>query len=139
MQHCPDQPREQHSPNLAHVPWYRADATISGSDEQCARFDLTGCFAFMLSHHALRVQVFGISSDSPAANKKFKEQQNLQYDLLTDGNDILRKTFGIKKAMFVLPGRQTYVINKEGKCVMSFNDMTNTSQHITNSLQALGL
>jgi len=85
------------------------------------------------------VQVFGISGDSPAENKAFKEKEKLQYDLLSDENDILRKEFGIKKALFVLPGRQTYVIDKDGKCVMSFNDMTNTSQHVTESLQALGL
>ena len=63
----------------------------------------------------------------------------MQYDLLSDESNILRKTFGIKNALFVLPGRQTYVIDKNGKCIMSFNDMTNTSQHIQEALQALGL
>ena len=131
--------------------------------------------------------MFGISGDKPSELKKFKEDQNLQYDLLSDENNILRcgladaselirrrfccavqsigrscpcqhrfqclcrakatdvqglscrKTFGIKNALFVLPGRQTYVINKNGECIMSFNDMTNTSQHITEALQALGI
>eukprot|EP01025_Chloroclados_australasicus_P000056 TRINITY_DN10030_c0_g1_i1.p1 TRINITY_DN10030_c0_g1~~TRINITY_DN10030_c0_g1_i1.p1 ORF type:complete len:341 (-),score=17.89 TRINITY_DN10030_c0_g1_i1:451-1473(-) len=85
------------------------------------------------------VEVFGISSDPPAENKAFKEDQSLQYDLLTDENSILRKEFGIKNSLLVLPGRQTYVISKEGKCIMSFNDMMNSSQHISEALKALGI
>jgi peroxiredoxin len=84
------------------------------------------------------LQVFGISGDSPAENKAFKTAQNLQYDLLSDADNILRKEFGIKNAMLVLPGRQTYVIDKSGKCIMSFNDMVNTSKHISEALKALG-
>ena len=83
------------------------------------------------------VQVFGISGDPPADNKAFKEAQNLNFDLLTDANNILRKTFGIKNEMLVLPGRQTYVISKEGKCIMSFNDMLNATQHVEEALKAL--
>jgi thioredoxin-dependent peroxiredoxin len=85
------------------------------------------------------LQVFGISGDSPAENKAFKTAQNLQYDLLSDADNILRKEFGIKNAMLVLPGRQTYVIDKSGKCIMSFNDMVNTSKHISEALKALGV
>jgi thioredoxin-dependent peroxiredoxin len=88
---------------------------------------------------ARSLQVFGISGDSAAENKLFKQAHNLNYDLLSDENDILRKEFGIKKELFVLPGRQTYVISKDGKCIMSFNDMMNTSKHITEALTALGI
>lgn len=66
------------------------------------------------------LQVFGISGDDPDTNKEFKRAQNLPYDLLSDQSNILRKTFGIKNALFVLPGRQTYVIDKNGMCTMSF-------------------
>lgn len=48
--------------------------------------------------------MFGISGDSTAENKAFKDAQNLPYDLLTDENNILRKEFGIPNALMVLPG-----------------------------------
>lgn len=83
------------------------------------------------------MQVFGVSGDSPAENKAFKEAQNLPFDLLTDADNILRKEFNIPSALFILPGRQTYVIDKSGKCVMSFNDMTDTNKHISEALAAL--
>lgn len=35
--------------------------------------------------------VFGISGDSPAENAAFAKAQNLQYPLLTDAGNILRK------------------------------------------------
>lgn len=78
--------------------------------------------------------VFGISGDSPAENKVFKDAQNLPYDLLTDENNILRKEFGIPNAMMVLPGRQTYVIDKDGVCALSFNEMMNATQHTDEAL-----
>lgn len=85
------------------------------------------------------LQVFGISGDNPAENKAFKEAQNLPFDLLTDENNILRKEFNIPATLFVLPGRQTYVIDKNAKCVMSFNDMADTNKHISEALAAVGL
>ena len=60
--------------------------------------------------------VFGISSDEPEANKAFADAQRLPFPLLTDGSSILRKVFGIPADLLgLLPGRQTYVIDKSGK------------------------
>ena len=57
-------------------------------------------------------------TDSPEENDKFAKAQRLPYPLLTDANSILRKTFGIPNdLMGLLPGRQTYVIDKNGDCV----------------------
>ena len=80
-----------------------------------------------------------MSSDTPAENKSFKDANRLPYDLLTDANSILRKEFGIPNELFVLPGRQTFVVSKDGTCVMSFNDMLNTDAHIAEALKALGM
>eukprot|EP00882_Tetradesmus_deserticola_P007681 GHRQ01008089.1.p1 GENE.GHRQ01008089.1~~GHRQ01008089.1.p1 ORF type:complete len:190 (+),score=92.65 GHRQ01008089.1:420-989(+) len=83
-------------------------------------------------------QVFGISSDSPEANKAFADSNRLPFPLLTDPSSILRKTFGIKgDLMGLLPGRQTYVFNAAGKCVLSFNDQLNAEQHVAEALKAL--
>lgn len=51
------------------------------------------------------------------------QAQRLNFPLLTDQSDFLRKSFGIKGDLLgLLPGRQTYVIDKSGKVVLSFND-----------------
>ncbi|PNW77104.1 hypothetical protein CHLRE_10g422300v5 [Chlamydomonas reinhardtii] len=82
--------------------------------------------------------VFGISSDSPADNAAFGKANNLPYPLVTDENSILRKTFGIKGDFLgLLPGRQTYVIDVNGKCVMAFNDQLNVEQHVDEALKVL--
>lgn len=82
--------------------------------------------------------VYGISSDSPEDNDKFAKAQRLQFPLLTDQGSILRKTFGIKAdLMGLLPGRQTYVIDKNGKVILSFNDAFNAEGHVDAALKAL--
>lgn len=54
-------------------------------------------------------------ADSPEENDKFAKAQRLPFPLLTDASSILRKTFGIPNDfMGLLPGRQTYVIDKNG-------------------------
>lgn len=51
------------------------------------------------------------------------QAQRLPYPLLTDQSEFLRKSFGIKGDLLgLLPGRQTYVIDKSGKVALSFND-----------------
>ena len=51
--------------------------------------------------------MFGISSDSTEANAAFAKKERLPFPLLTDQNDFLRKSFGIKGNVFgMLKGRQ---------------------------------
>ena len=65
--------------------------------------------------------VFGISADTPSAQKKFKEKYNLPYALLADDDKAVAMKFGVlkeksmygKKYMGI--DRTTFVINPEGK------------------------
>ena len=83
--------------------------------------------------------VFGISSDSPEENKAWATANRLPFPLLTDPSSILRKTFGIKADLLgLLPGRQTYVFDKDAKCVLSFNSQFSPDEHVSEALRALG-
>ncbi|KAK9814578.1 hypothetical protein WJX72_008145 [[Myrmecia] bisecta] len=83
-------------------------------------------------------EVFGISADAPEVNAQFAKDQRLPFPLLTDQNGFLRKSFGIKGDLLgLLPGRQTYVIDKKGTVVLSFNDQLNTDKHIEQALAAI--
>lgn len=60
--------------------------------------------------------MFGISSDTPQANKAFAEKERLPFPLLTDQSDFLRKSFGIKGDLFgMLKGRQ---VRQHSDCYM---------------------
>lgn len=85
----------------------------------------------------LGAEVIGISSDSENSHNKFASKYKLPFILLSDNDQKLRKLFGVASAMFgLLPGRVTYVANKEGKIVMIFDSMMAT-KHIPKALQAI--
>lgn len=82
--------------------------------------------------------MFGISSDSPSDNAKFAEEQRLNYPLLSDQGQFLRKSFGIKADLLgLLPGRQTFVIDKDGVVRLSFNDQFGTEKHADEALRVI--
>lgn len=85
----------------------------------------------------LGAEVIGISSDSVESHKKFSEQYKLPFILLSDHDKKIRKLFGVPSGMFgLLPGRVTYVIDKEGKIIMIFDSMM-ASKHIPKALEAV--
>ena len=85
----------------------------------------------------LGAEVIGISSDSENSHEKFASKYKLPFILLSDQDKKIRNLFGVPSAMFgLLPGRVTYVANKEGKIVMIFDSMMAT-KHIPKALEAI--
>jgi len=85
----------------------------------------------------LGAEVVGISSDSESSHRKFATTFNLPYVLLADNRKEVRKLFKIKNSLFnLLPGRETYVVDLEGKIVMVFNSMS-PAHHMTKALNGL--
>ena len=62
----------------------------------------------------LGAEVIGISSDTVTSHLKFKSKFNLPFILLSDNDKKLRKLFGVQNNLFIIPGRETFVIDKEG-------------------------
>jgi len=85
----------------------------------------------------LGVQVFGISGDSSASHKKFKEKYHLPFTLLADSNNEVRKEFGVPKSLLFLPGRVTYIVNEKGIVTYMFNSQFGAEKHIENALEFL--
>jgi len=82
-------------------------------------------------------EVIGISSDTVNSHKKFSNQFKLPFLLLSDSNKKIRKLFGVPNQLFgLLPGRVTYIINKEGIVKMIFDSVMAT-QHISIALESL--
>lgn len=84
----------------------------------------------------LGAEVIGISSDSPERHQGFAEKYRLPFILLADTDKKVRKAFKVEKHLLILPGRETYVVDREGKITMVFNSM-GASQHIQEALKAL--
>ena len=59
-------------------------------------------------------EVVGVSTDGEVSHSKFKERCELPFLLLSDPSGEVRKAYGIPKALGVLPGRATFVIDRSG-------------------------
>jgi len=80
----------------------------------------------------------GISGQSVESHLAFAQKYNLNYSLLSDEGNKLRKLFGVPADMLgMVPGRVTYVINKRGEVVYIFNSQTQVEKHVTEALRIL--
>jgi len=85
----------------------------------------------------LGAEVIGISSDSEKMHQKFAATYKLPFILLSDPKKEARKLFGIPISFLgLLPGRETYVFDKNGQVLMMFNNM-NVAPHIQQALTSL--
>ena len=88
--------------------FYPKDDTPGCTAESCAFRDSYEVFT------DAGAEVIGISADSPQSHQQFAQKYNLPFTLLSDSNNRVRKLFGVPATLFVLPGRVTYIIDKEG-------------------------
>jgi thioredoxin-dependent peroxiredoxin len=58
--------------------------------------------------------VLGVSADSSSSHKQFRAQHKLPFSLLADTENKMRTLFGVPKALGLMPGRSTYIFDKEG-------------------------
>ncbi|PKG43934.1 peroxiredoxin [Psychroflexus sp. MES1-P1E] len=82
-------------------------------------------------------EVVGISGDSEKSHAKFTAKYNLPFILLADSTGKVRKKFGIKKSLLgLVPGRETFVIDAQGKLIFKFNSL-DASKHMKKALKAI--
>jgi len=85
----------------------------------------------------LGAEVIGISSDSIASHEKFAQQYKLPFILLSDNDKKIRNLFGVKSNLFgLIPGRVTYVVDKNGIIQLIFDSLIATN-HIPKALEAI--
>jgi thioredoxin-dependent peroxiredoxin len=82
--------------------------------------------------------IIGISGQSVESHKKFAEKYRLNFTLLSDEGNKVRKMFGVPvNFLGLVPGRVTYVIDKSGKVVYIFNSQTQAKRHVDEALKIL--
>jgi peroxiredoxin Q/BCP len=111
--------------------FYPKDNTSGCTAEACA---------FRDSHEVFTeagAEVIGISSDSAERHAAFAGQHNLPFTLLSDQGGRVRKQYGVPAVLGLLPGRVTYVIDRQGTVRHVFNSMTNINQHVGDALEVV--
>tara|TARA_Y100001978_G_scaffold190355_1_gene193475 strand:- start:1131 stop:1586 length:456 start_codon:yes stop_codon:yes gene_type:complete len=86
----------------------------------------------------LNSAVIGISSDSAKSHKAFHNTYQLNYHLLSDEKNNIRKLFEVPSNLFgLIPGRVTYVIDINGVIIGTYNALVNSLDHIGFALDCL--
>jgi len=111
--------------------FYPRDGTAICTQEACAFRDSYEQFI------EAGADVIGISSDSEDSHRSFAKQHNLSFPLISDTNGSLRKTFGVPKTIGLLPGRVTYVIDRDGIIRQIFSAQFASSEHVRQAMNAV--
>jgi len=85
----------------------------------------------------LGAEVIGISSDSAETHKEFANECGAKFILLADEGGRVRKLYGVQASLGLIPGRVTYVIDKQGIIRHIFSSQMNARQHVQEALGAL--
>ncbi|HEY4965047.1 MAG TPA: peroxiredoxin [Puia sp.] len=72
--------------------------------------------------------VVGINSGTVDSHRKFIVHHQLPFTLLSDSGNKVLKMFGVKSKFFIT-GRETFVIDKMGKIVFTFDSFMNGPAH----------
>ncbi len=82
-------------------------------------------------------EVIGISSDAVESHSAFVLKYNLQFILLSDKDQTVRKLYGVPSTLGLLPGRVTYIIDKKGIVRHVFSSQFNATKHISEALRVI--
>jgi peroxiredoxin Q/BCP len=111
--------------------FYPKDDTTGCTKEACrfrddfARFRQTGA------------QIVGISSDSVESHQRFAAKYALPYTLLSDPGGRVRKLYGASSFFGLMPGRATFVIDREGIVRHVFSSQTKFEEHADEAFRGL--
>lgn len=81
--------------------------------------------------------VIGVSSDSAESHQNFADKHRLPFLLATDADCVLRRAFGVPKTLGLLPGRSTYVIDRNGIIRSVFTAQFAAERHVNEAFKAI--
>ncbi len=111
--------------------FYPKDGTPGCTAEACSFRDNYDVF------QKAGAEVIGISSDAVKSHSAFVLKYNLQFILLSDKDQTVRKLYGVPSTLGLLPGRVTYIIDKKGIVRHVFSSQFNATKHISEALRVI--
>lgn len=110
--------------------FYPQDGSLNCTREACLFRDLSEVF------NEVGAVVIGISRQSVESHKNFAEMNRLNYTLLSDDKNVVRKKFGVQDKVFgLIQGRVTFVADKSGKVVFVFDSQLKAQRHADEALK----
>lgn len=82
-------------------------------------------------------EVVGISSDDAESHLQFSAKHRLPFTLLSDSKGEVRKLYRVPRTFGIVPGRVTYLIDKEGIIRYAFNSQLKPLEHVSGTLEVL--
>lgn len=111
--------------------FYPKDNTAGCTAEACAFRDSYEVFK------DAGAEVIGVSADSEESHQQFATQHRLPFLLLSDKSGDLRRLYGVPTTFGLVPGRVTYVIDKQGIVRHIFSSQLDVQKHVSEALQTL--
>ena len=85
----------------------------------------------------LGAEVLGVSGQSVESHKSFATHYGLPFILLSDIGNKVRELYGVPSTMGLIPGRVTYIIDKQGFVRHIFSSQTQTQRHVEEAKNTL--
>jgi peroxiredoxin Q/BCP len=117
--------------NAVVIYFYPKDDTGVCTKQACAFRDDFSKF------QAAGAVILGISDDSAVSHTGFSARYRLPFPLLSDKGGRVRKLYGVTKKFGVLPGRVTFVIDRDGIVRHVYSALFESDQHVQEALSAL--
>ena len=119
----------QRTPEMVRGRWlvlffYPKDDTPGCTIQACSFRDSSAAF------QELGAEVWGISGDDAISHRRFATRHGLNFPLLVDRNNSLRRSLGVPKALGLMPGRVTYVVDGEGVIRHIFSNLLDGPAHV---------
>lgn len=86
---------------------------------------------------SLGAEVLGISGQSVQSHIAFASHYGLPFILLADVDNKVRELYGVPSTMGFLPGRVTYIIDKQGVVRHVFVSQTQAQRHVEEAKKTL--
>jgi len=113
------------------VYFYPKDFTKGCTAEACEFRDSYEAFKI------LGAEVIGISNDNQKSHGAFATEHKLPFILLSDPEGSVRKSYGVKKTFGLVPGRVSFVIDKNGIVRHVFSSQSRATAHVNEALAVL--
>ncbi|MDV3278702.1 MAG: peroxiredoxin [Nitrososphaerales archaeon] len=85
----------------------------------------------------LGAEVIGVSSDDIESHREFAGECGAKFPLLADEEGRVRGLYGVQSSLGLIPGRATFIIDKEGVVRRVFSSQLNPRRHIAEAVEAL--
>jgi peroxiredoxin Q/BCP len=113
--------------------FYPKDGTPVCTQEACAFRDSYDRFV------RAGMEVIGVSGDRAERHQDFAREHRLPFPLISDQDGAVRKAFGVPRVLGILPGRVTFIIDREGTIRHVYSALLASDEHVRQAMDAVGI